>query len=209
MNCDSFQDSVVEAARDVARGRALLTGIRAHIKNCSACSRRLEAELVLRRTMDELAETLEHVQAPPILEHDLLALYRQRQAMARARARRFPHLAGFPIAWAGATALLTIVAGSGVFYRWVSPQRSDRASVGKPLTLTQSTGEQEREDFMPLQPVANPASMEVVQVVRIQLARKAARDAGFSIEEGLDGDTIEAEVLVGSDGVARSIYLIR
>jgi hypothetical protein len=209
MNCDSFQERVIETSRDVARGKAVPKDIEGHIEKCASCLKRFQAEVAMRRAMDELAERLEWVQVPAAIEQELHLLLQERRGKAKTYGKRWPGILGIPVSWAVAAVLLLLVVAAGVLYRPVLRRRIDRAYESKPAVPSQGTGERGQEDFIPLLPVADPNTMVVTQVVRIQMSQKAARDAGFLVGEGTDAQAIEADVLVGSDGVARGIRFVR
>ena len=62
--------------------------------------------------------------------------------------------------------------------------------------------------FYPLRPETDASLVDSGQVVRVQLRGDALRAAGLSLAPG-SGERIEAEVLVGPDGIARGIRLAR
>lgn len=62
--------------------------------------------------------------------------------------------------------------------------------------------------FYPLRPEPDPSLVDSGQVVRVQLRGDVLRAAGLSPAPG-SGERIEAEVLVGPDGIARGIRLAR
>jgi hypothetical protein len=64
--------------------------------------------------------------------------------------------------------------------------------------------------FYPLRPEPDPSLVDSGQVVRVQLRGDVLRAAGLSLSPAPgSGDRIEAEVLVGPDGIARGIRLAR
>jgi len=52
-----------------------------------------------------------------------------------------------------------------------------------------------------------PGAEETVRVVRIRVARSALASLGIQTVAAQDGDTVEVDVLVGEDGVARGVRL--
>jgi hypothetical protein len=73
---------------------------------------------------------------------------------------------------------------------------------------TAAAGPGDTRAFYPLRPEADASRVDSGQVVRVQLRGDVLRAAGLSPALG-SGERIEAEVLVGPDGIARGIRLAR
>lgn len=87
------------------------------------------------------------------------------------------------------------------------PAREADASVSASATAATPDSPDTRA-FYPLRPEPDPSLVDSGQVVRVQLRDDVLRAAGLSPEQG-SGERVEAEVLVGPDGVARGIRLAR
>jgi hypothetical protein len=81
---------------------------------------------------------------------------------------------------------------------------------GVPAKLVESLGgsgsDADDRRFYPLVPGAEPAALESGQIVRVQLRPDVLEAVGLPAR-GAAGEPVEAEVLVGPDGVARGIRL--
>jgi hypothetical protein len=87
------------------------------------------------------------------------------------------------------------------------PAREADASVSASATAATPDSPDTRA-FYPLRPEPDPSLVDSGQVVRVQLRDDVLRAAGLSPEPG-SGERVEAEVLVGPDGIARGIRLAR
>ena len=89
----------------------------------------------------------------------------------------------------------------GMVAEAVGPERSGRGS-------TRVNVEDAASEFIPLQVAADPTALEASQVVRIQLPLSEVLEAGLPIDGRFRGTTVEAEVLLGRDGLARAIRFL-
>ncbi len=78
--------------------------------------------------------------------------------------------------------------------------RSASVGTGRPATREVVT-------FFPLGP-ADPDPAEPLQIMRVRLSRRSLAGFGVPIEEASVADDLQADVLVGEDGVARAIRLV-
>jgi len=72
-------------------------------------------------------------------------------------------------------------------------------------TLARSTATQ----YMPLTYLTDATAMDTGTVIRVQLSRSALVSLGLPMNIENSGDSVEAEVVVGDDGVARAIRLVQ
>jgi hypothetical protein len=63
--------------------------------------------------------------------------------------------------------------------------------------------------FVPLGPADTPAFIEGGQVIRVELSPERARSAGLPVDPNAGRASIRADVVVGHDGVARAIRVIK
>jgi hypothetical protein len=90
--------------------------------------------------------------------------------------------------------------------RLVAPQtHRKKTSPATPETLAQSTA----REFMPLTYLADATAMDTGTVIRVQLSRSALVSLGLPTNIENSRDSVEAEVVVGDDGVARAIRLVQ
>lgn len=65
------------------------------------------------------------------------------------------------------------------------------------------------KEYLPLTYLANSTAMDTGTVIRVQLSRSALVSLGLPMNMESSRDSIEAEVVVGDDGVARAIRLVQ
>jgi len=84
--------------------------------------------------------------------------------------------------------------------------------LGQALLATATAEAQEylsEAPFVPLGPADTPVLLEGGQVVRVELSPERARSAGLVVDPAAGRASIRADVVVGHDGVARAIRLIK
>lgn len=64
-------------------------------------------------------------------------------------------------------------------------------------------------EFYPLMEGADLDSLEVVQMVRVELPASALRVAGLPVGQELMNEPVKADVMLGYDGLARAIRFVR
>lgn len=103
--------------------------------------------------------------------------------------------AGMRINGAGVLALAAgIILGAGATFLYFQRQ-------APPTVPAQQVGE---SVVFVMEP---PAVEETVRIVRIRVARSALESLGIQTVAAQEGDTVEVDVLVGDDGVARGVRL--
>ncbi len=207
--CAEIGPSLVE----LARGRLLeaeeVLGAREHLAGCPACRARFEAERELSQALRWAAEADDGAGAPARVEAALRETFaRQRMpsqpAAVRTRARLRPREA-LLMAAAAAGLILALAAILGPSTR--SPGRT-RTVTRRPPPLVRVTGRAETLQLAPL--YASPLTdVESGQVIRVGLPRSALRSMGWPLPEVPGAELVPAEVLLGEDGLARAVRLVR
>src|ERR1700752_1496389 len=136
MNCQKFESVVSELARGQMmaaeqRGEAL-----AHSDACEDCALRLRDEEMLTRGLHSLAAEMEALEAPAMIEANLLMAFRARQAVVAAPVRKQSHSAY----WLAAVAAMLLIAISVFVFRWSSrpaedPRQAVRQEEPKPQVV--------------------------------------------------------------------------
>jgi hypothetical protein len=184
-------------------------------------TRRAVDETVLTRALRALAEEEARVEAPAQIETALMARfdeYRRTPRVLRPRTRTL--VRGAATMAAGVMLFGAVMLERELAPVHVDPPRrpampSDTASPALPSTpgaRSTATAVQGPIDSRPSEPrsavvlVGGPiASGELVQVVRMRVDRSALTALG--ITQSGSADTVEVDVLVGEDGVARGLRL--
>ena len=204
MNCQEFWNSMPEL-----EGGA---GAEAppHARECSACAALLEQQRLLKAGLRSVAAGCARMEAPARVEARLMAAFRGQAGMAAPRPRRW----WSPVAAWAATAAVVAAAAMLLFVR-------DRRPVPQPLTATElaamdwSDGWQEEGDaepvsgdFIPLPNAARLAPSEGGNLVRVEVSRSTMIALGYPVAADQDEDLVEADVVLGSDGLARAVRFL-
>ena len=195
MTCECF----AQVAPDVARGAqvepVVLGTALLHAGACTGCRGRLAAERMLSAELEGLAARTASAQAPPHTEAVLLAAFR-----AARRPRQNRSYAGW---WVTAAAVLL---SAGLFLLKEEPRAEGPTVAVQPTpSAPRAGGGFVRVGF------ADPFSEhESVRVVRVEMPPQALLGFGVPLAEGtLRRATITADLMVGDDGTARAIRLVR
>ena len=133
------------------------------------------------------------VQAPKEVEARLLAEFRRRSRLRRARA------------WMSAASIGAIAATVAVLI-WIGPFTT------KPSTLQQDAtvlADETASGFYPLPDADALPPVESALVVRVQLPMASLELIGFPITQDSASERVEADVLLGQDGLARGVRLVQ
>lgn len=228
MNCLEFEGIVVELARE-GPGAGQLEGWE-HAATCERCARRLANEQLLSAVATAAKQEDEARSAPPIVEKMLVVAFREQHA-----GRRMRRLAWFRRVITGGIAAGLILAAVVTWRRpnpqpaqvksapvpaaepakviapvYREPQRSParvlRAARARTARPFQTADREVTTDFIPL--VYDPEPVDQGRVVRVRLPRAALAAFGLPMNEQLADEPIEADVLLGEDGLARAVRFV-
>jgi len=192
---DALLDEVARGHADGALEQAALQ----HADGCERCARRLADRRTLSGALRELSVATATPGPPPRLELELRAALRRREESERPqpRAGRRSGAAWVPLAAAAALAALATLG-----------HRSD-----SPRSVRRMPGPQAQEpveavaEFLPLAGARDPLELEGGQIVRLRLPQAALASLGWPVSG--DQGTVTAEVVLGRDGMAHAIRLVR
>lgn len=171
----------------------------AHLAACPACAARWAAERPVVAGLRLLAAEMKTVSAPPRVEAHLLRAYRERyrrRAALSGEARRW---------WAAAAAVLLVAAALWMGGRQPSPPPLVAANSG---VVAAAGIEDEDTGFIPLPNAAGSLQDDDVDLVRVELPRSAITALGIPANDDSDAESVEAEVLLGPDGMARAVRFL-
>lgn len=186
MNCFEFKqqtrDWILQGGLPEAAGK--------HSANCAECAQWLDRERRLSEALSDLADSAGLTSAPPHIEERVLAAFR-----ARSRRSRSMHPA-----WLAAAAAVLIVIGLAAFRdrKAPVPHRAVPVAMENPFHVLAPGTAIEPEGFAP--------------VIRMRLPRRELRRIGLAAWEPAPGagtGSLEVDVLVGRDGVAKAVRLVR
>ncbi|HEU5022268.1 MAG TPA: hypothetical protein VFT60_10260 [Bryobacteraceae bacterium] len=199
MNCESARLELMECAR---RGGNMPAALSAHVDCCESCRIRWQSE-------QDLSTHLRALRIPAIPEgHEwgkaalMLEFGRRRRHLRRAR-------------WMWAASAAAVLAVGAFTIRDIGQRHGDMepTAAAQPFTpreypqetfaLAEEAGE---EGFIRLPFALPPVPGETFGIVRTELNPAQLARMGVRVDAGWSG-TVEADVLVGQDGLAQAVRL--
>ncbi|HKW99037.1 MAG TPA: hypothetical protein VJN43_14955 [Bryobacteraceae bacterium] len=233
MNCTEFESSVLEIARESLSDARRHAEAQAHTQTCPRCARRLAAERVLTAAFGRVIAEDSRLSAPPVVEKILLGALRERKSVRSERRR-----AWLTRGLVGAAAILLVVVlatwqrpqtrpATGVSSKMPAtapvrvtapvyreeekpPVRVLHARTRKPARPASHEAPRRAEfmtDFIPV--VYDPTPIQRGQVVRVRLPHAALLAFGLPVNEQHAEESIQADVLLGDDGLARAVRFVK
>jgi hypothetical protein len=174
-----------------------------HAAECAACAVRLARERRLSAGLRVLAAESETISTPPRVEARLLAAFRAAHKIGAERVA-WRRMRFVPWAVAG------IVTAGLAFTVLIAPKRRVEAPAAHPtaparIELAALTTQESDDGFIPLPNAPQIDPNDDVSVVRMELPRSAMMAVGLEVSPEQVSDTVEAEVKLGSDGLARAV----
>jgi anti-sigma factor RsiW len=198
MNCQEFWNTIPELGD--------LEGSR-HLAECSACAARMIRHRELEAGFRAVAASFRRVEAPPRVEARLRSAFRrQTGSESRASSRRW-----IPVAtWAAAFAAMFALAA--LLVRDRQPEAA-RPPVQRTIELAMLQPQADYEGFIPLPNSAGVAAGDAadeddVNLVRVAVPRSAMIALGLDVSADRVGELVEADVLLGSNGIARAVHFL-
>jgi len=113
MNCQKFESVVSELARGQMMAAELRGEALAHSDACDDCAMRLRDEQMLTRGLHSLAADIESLEAPAMIEANVLMAFRARQSVVPA-----PVVRRHSAYWVATIAAMLLIAISVFVFRW-------------------------------------------------------------------------------------------
>ncbi|HEY1220651.1 MAG: hypothetical protein ABSE42_01180 [Bryobacteraceae bacterium] len=190
MNCEEYWNDVA--------GPEPGEGFDAHLAACPSCAARWAAERPVVAGLRSLAAEMKDVSAPLCVEAHLVRAYRERYR------RRVPPAREIHRWWAAAAAVLLVAGALSTGVR-----QPPRPLVAANSGVAAAAGVEEEESaFIPLPNAAGSPQDEDLDLVRVELPRSAITALGILASDDSDAESVEAEVLVGPDGMARAVRFL-
>jgi hypothetical protein len=179
-----------------------------HLRACAACSTRFERHQELAVELHRLGAQMRHLQAPDRVERRVAAGFRARAEIGRQAAP--------PSVWwtfgAWAAGILVTVGIAFFLAGGRQPERTERlrrhatqlAAIEAPAEFDAI----EESGFIALPNAELIAPNEEINLVRVQLPRSAMISLGFAVSEDSLEEQVEADVMLGADGVARAVRFL-
>ena len=213
MNCEDFEDRVVDLARGEELAEAERAEALAHAAECLRCAARLDDERAVTSGLRAFAARTAGAEAPPRVEGALLRALRGQEsgeggaAMAPTSASRAVEL----LLLAAAAAILAAIVV-------VPPRVASLPELTAPVAGSPTTGAggeaaavaaaDENAEFVALSYGEDLHELDSMQVVSVELPRTALTALGWPAADSAQTESVKAEVIVGYDGVARAIRFV-
>ena len=207
MNCQEFWNTMPELAREPEDGHL------EHVRECSACAALLNRQRTLASGLRTLAADWRSVEAPARVESRLTAAFLGQAGLTvlHPMTRWWVPLA----TWAAATAAVVGLAMFLVRARQVVPAHrttSNRVQLAaiEPSADLETPGDSSdaESDFIPLPNAARIEPNEDLNLVRVEVPRSAMVALGYAVSEDRASEPVQAEVVLGADGLARAVRFL-
>jgi hypothetical protein len=137
-------------------------------------------------------------EAPARVEQFLMARFR-----ARARERRIA-------LWGSVGAGIAAVAAAVAVLMWLAPfQQAPVAPAEPQARYAVVHGDDDPDSFYPLPVAETLPPLESGMVVRVEMPMSSLRLMGVPVGAETGGEPVQADVLLGQDGLARGVRLIQ
>jgi hypothetical protein len=220
MNCHALTDAIVDLAREVDVEPESAAAVQAHLAECAVCAARFQRERMLTAGLRALSKSIADERPSDALRRRLLEQFAERVSVAPVPVlparRRLP-------GWVGAAAVLVAGVSGIVLWRMASPARHGEVAVTTPAPARpapaevgapsapgpETDGVIQPVGFVPLPSAASLPAFESGQIVRMELPVTSLPLYGVEILPDTRHTPVQADLLVGQDGQARAIRLVR
>jgi hypothetical protein len=221
MNCKDFESTVHEIVRGRAADKTKQLEALEHAGHCLWCALRFDEETRLTESLQALARSLNVQRAPARVEEVLVQAFRERTRRVNAPllglvGKRFWRWLSWGLAFAATVAATWII---------ILENRKPGASLPHPRqpnsgVQAASYGLAERAaldewanagttDFIPLGTCDDPECLDDAVLVRVALPAEALLEFGLPINnDWVAGESVEADVVIGGEGVPSAIRFV-
>jgi hypothetical protein len=201
MNCQEFREGIAEEEANA--------GLLRHAGRCEACAAVLDRRGRLRAGLRTLAAELRRTEAPARVEVGLVAAFRSQQWQARRAQRRQWWIPA--LSWAAAAGVPMVVAL--FLLRPHQPLPAHRTAPGavEAASVTDVPDPYSAEGgdgFIALPNARGLDPNEEVNMVRVEVPRSAMLEVGLAVSADRVSELVEADVVLGPDGLARAIRFV-
>jgi len=179
-----------------------------HVKECPQCAGLFEQQRRLELGLRSLAGDLSSLAAPPRVEAYLVDAFRSQMTPVLPRAARMRWIPAFSWVAIGAAAAVLIAGATIVPHRHATaPAAHHNATTG--IELASLTDDAADDDgFIPLPNAERVGPNDDVHVVQMELSRSAMLEVGLEVSPEQVSEPVQAEVMLGPDGLARAVRFI-
>lgn len=226
MNCAEFQEIVHEFGRGDARetlGESTEVMARLHAQICETCAGSLAEAQVLAKALADTAEETKLLEAPAGMEERLAGAFREHHRNLERVPYRERRARLRWVEWAGLAAAAIALAAIGAWNfsrgRVVKNTNTAPITASGPVksgingATTDTAGDmqtaEEEADFVPVPYGESLSADDPGMVVRVSMTRGALESLGYPIDEVNASEVIQADVLVGEDGLPVAVRLVQ
>lgn len=220
MTCAEFDTVVHDVARPDALDKPSAVMAKFHAQTCERCAARLAQAQVLASALEAVAQDSADLGAPARLEPVLISAFREhRRSLERKQHRqRRTRLRWLEWSALAAAAAVLLAIGAWNFSRpRVNGTKTNASVVTSPTTsntngaapVETAIAEDSNSDFVPVPYGESLSADDPGLVVRVSLTRSALGSLGYPVDEVHAGDVVQADLLVGEDGLPRAVRLVQ
>jgi hypothetical protein len=193
MNCQEFWNTMPEFEPDAEH---------AHLAGCAACRTRWANRRELEAGLRAVAASCRKLEAPARVEARLLTAFRAQSGIPARRTERrwIPALT-----WAAAFAAMLAL---GFFLMQQREPEAARPAVARGVERASVEIPNDMEGFIPLPNTEAVQANEEMGVVHVEVPRSAMLAVGLEVSADRAGEMVQADVMLGSDGVARAVRFL-
>lgn len=196
MKCQEFWNTMPEF------GGPEPGGAEQHLSECAACAARMARQRELADGLRAVAASERRVSAPSRVEGRLVAAFRRQSGLQSGPRRGFRWAPVF--SWAATVAAMIALAVFAV--RQQQPQAA-RTGAEAAIASSSDSVQSDYDGFIPL-PSTGKLDTEDVNVVRVEVPRSAMIAVGLEVNPDRASELVQAEVMLGPDGLARAVKFL-
>ena len=224
MTCAEFDTIVHDVARPDALDKPSAVIAKFHAQTCERCAARLAQAQVLVSALEAVAQNSADLGASARLEPVLVSAFREhRRSLERKQHRqRRTRLRWLEWSALAAAAAVLLAIGAWNFSRpRVNGTKTNASVVTTPANsnangaaqqaapVETAIAEDSNSDFVPVPYGESLSADDPGLVVRVSLTRSALGSLGYPVDEVHAGDVVQADLLVGEDGLPRAVRLVQ
>ena len=202
MNCQEFWSAIPELGEGEGNR---------HLLECPACATRMVRHRELEAGFRAVAASYRRIEAPPRVEARLRSAFRRQTGNEhRSTSRRWIPA----VTWAAAFAAMFALGAFLVSERQPEAarpavQRTIELAMAQPPADQTDTEQTNYDGFIPLPNSAGVAADEDdVNLVRVEVPRSAMIALGLEVNADRAEELVEADVMLGSNGIARAVRFL-
>jgi hypothetical protein len=221
MNCKDFESMVHEIVSGRAADKSKQLEALEHAGHCLWCALRFDEETRLTESLQAFAKTLNAQRAPGRVEEALVQAFRERTRRATApllglAGKRLWRRLSWGLAFAATVAAAWMVIsgsrkpGASLLRHRQPDSGAQAASYGRAERAALDEWANERTtDFIPLGTCDGSECTDEAVLVRVALPAEALVEFGLPINNNwVAGESVEADVVIASDGVPSAIRFV-